>query len=305
MSANPVASANNAINKSSKTKRLKRYNWFDVSNVILLTFLALLVLIPFYYVLVISFVSEAEYNTSTLLFPKEPILNNYRSIIFASGLLNSFKNSAFVVVIGVAYNMALTITMSYGLSKKNFPGRALFFNMVIFTMYFSGGLIPYYLLVRNLGLRDSLFSIILPFGLNVFNVIILKNFMQQIPPEMEESAKIDGANPIRILAQIILPMVVPALATLTLFFTVDRWNEWFSAMLFINNRSLYPVQLMLREILTTGSTLQNVPSEISLKSFGEGIRSASVVVVMFPVMCIYPFLQRYFVKGIMIGAIKS
>ena len=293
------------ISRNARIYTKKRVDWFNIVNIIVLTFLALMVIFPFYYVLVVSFVSEAEYNTSSLLYPKNPITNHYQTIILHSGLLNSFRNSGIVVVLGIVYNMLLTISMSYGLSKKNFPGRALLFNLVIFTMYFSGGLIPYYLLVRNLGLRDSLFSIVLPFGLNVFFMIILKNFMQQIPAELEESAKIDGANQLRILVQIIIPMVVPAIATLILFYSVDRWNEWFSAMLFINNRALYPVQLMLREILTTGSTLQNVPSEISYRPFGEGIKSASVMVVMLPVMCIYPFLQKYFVKGVMIGAIKS
>ena len=287
------------------SKRRKPFDWFNLINVIILGFLALLIILPFYYILVVSVVSEAEYNTSTLLYPVKPVIDHYRTIILHSGLLNAFKNSLTVVVIGVTYNMFLTIFMSYGLSKKEFPGRAIIFNLVIFTMYFSGGLIPFYLVVRNLGLRDSLFAIILPSGMNIFYVIILKNFMQQLPAEMEESAKLDGAGPLRILLQIVLPMVMPAIATLILFFTVDRWNEWFNSMIFLNSKSKYTVQLMLREILYTGSTLQNVPTDISYKPFGEGIKAASVVVVMLPVMCVYPFLQKYFVKGIMIGAIKS
>ena len=178
--------------------------------------------------------------------------------------------------------------------------------MVIFTMYFGGGLIPFFLLVKNLHMMNTRWAVIIPLSFNVFNLIILRNFFEQLPPDLEESATLDGANPLQIFLCISLPLVKPALATLVLFFAVGRWNEWFYASLFLGNAELWPMQLELRQILwSSTSFVDSIPAEVGRPSFSEGIKAAAVMVTMLPIMCVYPFLQKYFVKGVMIGAIKS
>jgi putative aldouronate transport system permease protein len=289
---------------------VKRIHPFDIFNCVFLGFLAILVIVPFYYTVVLSLIGDQNVYVMNpgILLPPKIDFRNYVLVFKFSDIPRSFLNSFIIVVFGVAYNMFLTITMAYGFSKKKFPGRNFLFNVVVFTMYFGGGLIPFYLLVDSLGLREHLASVIIPVGLSTFNMIILKNFFQEIPPALEESARIDGAGNIRILIQILLPMMGPALATLVLFYSVDRWNEWFLASLFLSKSVLYPIQLQLRQILFTGTSF-TIPAgaavAVNRPVFNTGIQAASIIIIMFPVMMIYPFLQRFFVKGIMIGAIKS
>lgn len=293
--------------KSVASRRKKKISVFDVVNVGLLSVLMLVVLLPFYYTIVKSLMTQSEFVMGgTTLWPKEITFSNYKDILSTPAIGRSLLNTLFNVVVGVIYNMFLTTTLAYGLSRKGFPGRGLFQNLVIFTMYFSGGLIPFFLVVKELGLIGSRFSIIIPLGLNVFNMIILRNFFEQLPPDLEEAAKLDGAGPLRIFGQIILPLVKPALATIVLFYIVDRWNEWFHASLFLGDGKLWTVQLQLRQILwATNAFTANLPPEAGRKPFSEGIKAASVIVTMVPIMAVYPFLQKYFVKGVMIGAIKS
>lgn len=293
--------------KAEKPSRTKKRTTFDWVNVFLLTVLMLVILLPFYYTVVKSFMTEREFIMGgSLLWPKEATLANYKSILQTKAIWRSFGNTVFNVVLGVVYNMFITVTLAYGLSRKRFPGRALIQNLVVFTMYFSGGLIPFFLVVKQLGLIGSRFSIILPFGLNVFNMIILRTFFEQLPPDLEEAARVDGAGPLRVFWQINLPMVKPALATIVLFYMVDRWNEWFYGSLFLGDGKLWTIQLQLRQILwATNAFTGNIPAEAGRRIFSEGIKAASVIVTIFPIMCVYPFLQKYFVKGVMIGAVKS
>ena len=267
----------------------------------------LIVLIPFYLTIIQSFMTQQEYimNSSTL-WPKEPTLGNYRDIFVGSTMVRSFGNSVFYTVVGVIFSMFITTTLAYGLAKKGYPGRAFFQNMVIFTMYFSGGLIPFFLLVKQLGLINTRWAIIIPSACSIFNMIILRNFFEQLPPDLDEAATLDGAGPLRIFWTIDLPLVKPAIATLVLFYAVSRWNEWFHASLFLGNAKLWPMQLELRQILWSSSGIvDNIPPEAGRPAFSEGLKAAAVMVTMLPIMMVYPFLQRYFVKGVMIGAIKS
>ena len=221
-------------------------------------------------------------------------------------MVRSFGNSVFYTVVGVIFSMFITTTLAYGLAKKGYPGRAFFQNMVIFTMYFSGGLIPFFLLVKQLGLINTRWAIIIPSACSIFNMIILRNFFEQLPPDLDEAATLDGAGPLRIFWTIDLPLVKPAIATLVLFYAVSRWNEWFHASLFLGNAKLWPMQLELRQILWSSSGIvDNIPPEAGRPAFSEGLKAAAVMVTMLPIMMVYPFLQRYFVKGVMIGAIKS
>ena len=288
-------------------KKRKKVETFDIVNLIILTVLMIIVLVPFYLTVVQSFMTQQEYiMNSNTLWPKEPTLGNYRDIFVGSTMLRSFGNSVFYTVLGVIFSMFLTTTLAYGLSKKDYPGRALFQNMVIFTMYFGGGLIPFFLLVKQLGLMNTRWAIVIPSALSVFNMIILRNFFEQLPPDLEEAATLDGAGPLRIFWQIDLPLVKPAMATLVLFYAVGRWNEWFNASLFLGNAKYWPMQLELRQILWSSSSIaENIPPEAGRPAFSEGLKAAAVMLTMLPIMMVYPFLQRYFVKGVMIGAIKS
>ena len=288
-------------------KKRKKVETFDIVNLIILTVLMIIVLVPFYLTVVQSFMTQQEYiMNSNTLWPKEPTLGNYRDIFVGSTMLRSFGNSVFYTVFGVIFSMFLTTMLAYGLSKKDYPGRALFQNMVIFTMYFGGGLIPFFLLVKQLGLMNTRWAIVIPSALSVFNMIILRNFFEQLPPDLEEAATLDGAGPLRIFWQIDLPLVKPAMATLVLFYAVGRWNEWFNASLFLGNAKYWPMQLELRQILWSSSSIaENIPPEAGRPAFSEGLKAAAVMLTMLPIMMVYPFLQRYFVKGVMIGAIKS
>ena len=292
---------------AKKLRKRKKIETFDIVNVCVLTLLMLIVLIPFYLTIIQSFMTQQEYimNSSTL-WPKEPTLGNYRDIFVGSTMVRSFGNSVFYTVVGVIFSMFITTTLAYGLAKKGYPGRAFFQNMVIFTMYFSGGLIPFFLLVKQLGLINTRWAIIIPSACSIFNMIILRNFFEQLPPDLDEAATLDGAGPLRIFWTIDLPLVKPAIATLVLFYAVSRWNEWFHASLFLGNAKLWPMQLELRQILWSSSGIvDNIPPEAGRPAFSEGLKAAAAMVTMLPIMMVYPFLQRYFVKGVMIGAIKS
>jgi len=202
--------------------------------------------------------------------------------------------------------MLITILTSYALTK-DIPGRKFINYLILFTMFFSGGLIPYYLLIKNLGLINNILVMVLPMGFNIMYMIVLRSFFNDIPDALEESAKIDGANDFIILFKIILPLSLPILATLSLYYGVNRWNEWYHGMLFINSSDIMPLQLVLRNIVQDANKfLQgNTAAVANVRTFSEGIKMASVVTTMFPIMMLYPFLQRYFLTGLTLGAVKS
>jgi putative aldouronate transport system permease protein len=268
----------------------------------------LVILYPFYNSILVSLVTQDTYvKTPFMMYPKAITLDAYKHVFQAPYLWNGYKVTLFVVIVGVAYSMLLTVTMAYALSRKKFPGKGFVLNMIIVTMFFGGGMIPYYLLVKNLHLINSVFAMIIPAGVNTFYMLIIRNYFQGIPESMEESAKIDGANDVVILFRIMLPLALPVLATVILFLAVDRWNEWFNAMMFIRDSSKHPLQLALMKVIqdTNNLNVKNNPSAQQKPLFTDGVKMASIVVVMLPVMCVYPFVQKYFMKGIMIGAVKG
>jgi putative aldouronate transport system permease protein len=241
-----------------------------------------------------------------MLFPKKPTLLSYRYVFSSADILNGYISTLVIVVFGVAYNMILTATCAYALTKE-FPGRKIIMVLIVFTMYFGGGLIPYYMLVKNMGLIDSYGALILPYGVNTFYMLVMRNYFKSIPGEIEESAKIDGANELLILWKIILPVSLPVIATFLLFFAVDRWGEWFNGVLFIKTTAKRPLQMVLRSILMSLSNEAaiNMPPELKRNLYGDSVKMACVVVVMAPIMFVYPFVQKYFMKGIMVGAVKT
>jgi putative aldouronate transport system permease protein len=281
---------------------------FDSFNVILLSVGAFLFLYPVWFVVIAS-VSDAHAiaSGSITLWPKGFNLDAYDRVFSDPQIWESYGNTLFYVVVGTIVNLILTTLGAYPLSRKGLPGKNLIMGIIVFTMFFNGGLIPIYLNVRDLGLFDSRWALILPTAINAFYLIVMRTFFQSIPESLIESAKMDGANDFTILRRIVLPLSYPVIAVMTLFYAVFHWNSWFDAMIYLQDRSLYPLQLILREILVqnkTGDLLGGVGTG-DVQRISETIKYATIVVATVPILLIYPFLQKYFVKGVMIGAVKE
>ncbi|MDI4645020.1 carbohydrate ABC transporter permease [Cohnella hashimotonis] len=291
-------------NSDGQTRKI---NWFYVLNAALLGLLALTILYPFYNAVLISLVSQKEYMTTPfMLWPTEITFDAYAYIFSSSRIYHGYTNTLLILTLGVPYNMLATAFTAYALSRERFPGKKIATALVVFTMYFSGGLIPLYLLVRDLGIMNSLASVILVYGANTFYLLLMRSYFAEIPSALEESAKIDGANDLVILLRIMLPLSMPIVATVTLFFSVDRWNEWFNAMLFLREGDKWPLQLVLRSIVM--STIDDIGSRnVSIRKtvFEDGVKMAAVFITMAPIMFTYPFLQKYFLKGMLVGSVKS
>ena len=285
----------------------------DIYDIILLTLIsiwALIILFPFINVIVISFTTMREFlDNPLLLWPKHPTFENYQYMIkdgrVALGYISTFK----LVALGVPYTLFLTTTFAYGMSRPHFPGRKLLFYIVLCTMLFNGGLIPMYLLIMNLGLINSIWALVLPVGVSTWYMIIMRNFFSNLPDGLIESAKLDGAGEWTIFFRIVLPLSLPIVATVTLFFTVGRWNEWFNAMIYIRRPDFRPLQLILRAIVIESQMLAQLTEQggalVDRQQFTSGIKMACVLVTMGPIMCLYPFLQKHFTKGFLTGAIKE
>lgn len=291
-----------------RAKKKYKKSIFDIILFFILTLWGFIIFYPFYNAIIISLVPQEVYiKTPFLLYPKVLDFSSYKFVLNSPTLISGFKVTIIIVVIGVAYNMFLTTTTAYVLSRPILPGKRIITRLIIFTMYFSGGLVPYYILIKNLGLIDKLGAMILPVGINTFYMLIVRNYFQELPQELEESAKIDGANEIVILFRIIIPVSLPVLATVFLFYCVDRWNEWYNAMLFIKSMDKIPLQYTLKLVLASINSLQSrlFTSESTLQNYSDGIKMACIVIIMTPVMILYPFVQKYFMKGLLIGAIKA
>jgi putative aldouronate transport system permease protein len=281
-------------------------NAFDSVNIVFLCLLGFIVLYPFYNSVLISFTPESVYvRTPFLLYPKAISLGSYNLVFKFKTIFTGYGVTLFITLAGVLYNMLLTVLMAYCFNKS-FPGKKFLLLTVLFTMFFNGGLIPYYLLVRDLGLVDSLFSMILPTGVSITYMTVMRKYFAALPVELEESAKLDGGTDITILFRIIIPLAMPMIVTFMLYYGVERWNEWWNGMLFIKDPFLQPLQLVLRNIInSTANEMTSSILEANLIPFTDGVKMASVVVTMAPIMCVYPFLQKYFVQGLAIGAVKG
>lgn len=283
----------------------------DIVLLILLTLMGLLVMLPFYNAIMISFVTEAEYlQTPFVFFPHRPTLEAYRSLLETGAILTGYGNTLIHIFIGMPISMFITFSLGYVLSRPAFPGRRLLYIFVLITMLFSGGMVPSFLLIRSLGLMNTRWSVILSCLLSTYYVILVTNFIRSLPDSLLESARLDGAGEPRILLSIVLPLSKPILATIALFYAVDKWNEWWNSMLYINRMAMYPLQLVLQNIINSYQLAQNqdvasADALARLKTFSMGIKMAAIVVTMLPIMLVFPFLQRFFVKGIMIGAVKG
>lgn len=292
-----------------RKNKLTRWNAGDVLILIFLTAFALMILYPIYNTLLISLANQSEYISNPLmLWPKEVSLDSYKYVLGSSKIMRAFLNSVIVVIAGTVYNMLLSVSVAYALTQK-FPGRKVFRMFLIFTMYFGGGIVPTYLLMKDLHLLNNMLVLILPSVANVAYIILLQRFFEEIPYELQESAKIDGCTEVGILFKIILPLSLPALATFALYYAVDHWNAWYSGMIYIKDSAKQPLQTVLRSIIQNAEATQN-PSTGG-NSFNQetvyanGVKMASIFITMLPIMCLYPFLQRFFVGGLTVGAVKG
>ena len=280
-----------------------------IVNYFLLVFLVVVMLYPFWSILVKSFMSDRDIiSYPYAFFPKNFQFDGYKTI-FVNKTYNfgrAFVNSVFVTVVDTVYQLAITTMAAYALSKKTLPGRGIIFFYFIFTMYFGGGLIPYYMVIRDLNLLDSIWVLIIPHFISIFNVLVMRSFFLGIPAELEEAARIDGAGDFKVFLVIVIPRSKAVLATIALFIAVGQWNDWYSAMLFLQDATKRPMAYTLQVIIETcrGTNTEN-PGGVGQRVIGESIQYAAIIVSTAPIILVYPFLQKHFTKGVLIGSVKG
>ena len=281
---------------------------FDVFNSILMILFCISTLYPFIYLLSLSFSGASASFVEIRLIPEEIVLTNYGKVLASQYILSGFSNTILRTGLGTLLTLIVTVCAAYPLSKKYFPHRNFWTSFIVFTMFFSGGLIPNYLLVKNLNMIDQVWALVLPGLINTFIMIIARNYFSSLPDSLEESARIDGANDILILFKIILPISAPIIATLALWTAVGHWNAWFDSLIYIQNTKKQVLQVVLRRTLIEGTQqmmdLNSGVDDVSTVN-PESIKAATVMVTTLPIILLYPFLQKYFVKGIMVGSLKG
>ena len=266
--------------------------------------LAITCIYPFWDTLVVSFSSLKSYlSTSIHLWPSEWSFEGYQFMITNKDLWTSYANSIFITVVGTIINLLVTVMAAYVLSKKNLKGHRVLTFLAVFTMMFSGGIIPTYIVVKDLHLMNTLWSMILPTAITTSYLIIMRNFFFDLPHELEESAMLDGCTEVGVLFRIILPISRPSIITIALFYAVEHWNDFFSAILYIMNSEKWPLQLFLRSMLF--ETEASYSSSASLFLLGQPMKMAAIMMAIIPIMLMFPFFQKYFAKGILMGAVKG
>jgi putative aldouronate transport system permease protein len=283
---------------------------FDVVNSILLLIFAFIIIYPLWYIVCVSLTSGSVPVSGRFIFwPEKTTLFSYKLLLNNPDIGSGYKNTLFYTFVGTAINLFCTIMCAYPLSRPNMPFKGFFMRMIVFTMFFSGGLVPTYLTVNKLGLINTRWALLLPSAITTFNMIIMRTFfLSSIPQELHESAYLDGAGELRILLSIVLPLSLPIIATMVLFYAVGHWNSYFSAMIYLHSKKYYPLQLYLRNYL-----IENAVGDYSTGTGGgmefEGtdltIKYSIIIITILPIIVLYPFLQRYFVKGVMVGSIKG
>lgn len=291
-----------------KSLKDRIFNWLIR---IVLIFAGLVTLAPFLYVLAISFLSEAEFTARGMVLPMHPTLENYVMFIkWGTKIQDAYGASLFITCIGTAIALFATALLAYGISKRDLPGHKWLNGMLVFTMFFSGGMIPTYMVVKMLGLLNSYWAIILPMAISVWNVMLMRTFFRQLPIELEESARLDGANDFRIAFSIMFPLSKASFATIGLFYAVAYWNEWYSALLYLSDSKMYPLQMALRDIITTNAQALDATKMASgvlqMKAPPTAVvKMTAIVFTVGPILLVYPFVQKYFVRGVMVGSLKG
>ncbi|WP_223589382.1 carbohydrate ABC transporter permease [Neobacillus bataviensis] len=300
-----------ALKNKKITRRSKEDKVFDIINFFLVAIILLLVVYPLYFIVIASFSDpNMIYEGKVWLLPKELTLEGYERIFRDSKIWLGYKNSIIYTVVGTIVNVSFTLMAAYALSRKDLYGRNVIMFLFLMTMFFSGGLIPTYLVVKNLGLLNTMWALILPKAVAVWNVIVAKTFFESsIPGELLEAAKIDGCSDAKFFWKIVLPLSKPIVAVMVLFYAVGHWNSYFDALIYLNNENLYPLQLILRNILiqnqASSMMISDLDSLAAKQRVSELIKYGVIIVASIPLLIVYPFVQKYFVKGVMIGGIKG
>jgi putative aldouronate transport system permease protein len=293
------------------TRRSKEDKIFDLINILLVAIMVILVVYPLYFIVIASISNpNLIYEGKVWLLPKDITFEGYQRIFNDSKIWLGYKNSIIYTFVGTLVNVSCTLMAAYALSRRDLYGRNLIMFLFLFTMFFSGGLIPTYLVVKNLGLLNTMWALILPKAVAVWNVIVARTFFQtSIPNELLEAAKIDGCSDAKFFWKIVLPLSKPIVAVMVLFYAVGHWNSYFDALIYLNNEDLYPLQLILRNILIQNEASTQMMSDIdslaSKQRVSELIKYGVIIVASIPLLVLYPFVQKYFVKGVMIGGIKG
>lgn len=293
----------------SFTSNPKKLTAFDGINYALLSVISLACLFPFLYVFSVSFTDpEAYVPLQFYFFPKKWSLSAYEYILSTNSFLYSLRSTVFVTIVGTAFNLAVSFMMAYGLTKKTLPGRGWMMGFVVFTLVFNAGIVPNYLLVKELGLINSLWSLIWPSLTNAWSLIVIKSFLESLPPELEDAGRIDGCSDIGVFLRIVIPLSMPAIAAFALFFAVAHWNTYFNAMIYITDSKKWMLQVLVKTLVIDSDS-----NGVGLAGAGgddrvvpqETIRMAAIVLSMAPILLVYPFLQKHFAKGVMLGSVKG
>ena len=280
---------------------------FDLVNNFLILLFSLTIILPFWYLLAQSFDSTSNVNSLFYLWPQNFTLSNYKTIATNRYIWNGYLNTIFITITGTIGALFFTSMGAYALSKKRFPNRVFWSFFVIITMFFSGGLIPTYLWIVELGLINNIAVLIIPGFIGAYNMILIRNFFQQIPTELEDSACIDGAGVFRTFTNIIIPVSKPILATVALWVAVGNWNSWFNCLIYMRDANKFVLQVVLQRIIMQGS-IQMLEQQTEMMDFAanpEIVKAACIYITTLPILCVYPFLQKYFVKGIYVGSLKG
>jgi putative aldouronate transport system permease protein len=276
-------------------------------NYLLLSLLAASCVLPFLYVISVSLTPISEFikKDGLVIIPTHTTLTAYREIMQGGRLLDAYQVTLFRVIVGTLLNLVFTVITALPLSRKALPGRSPFLLFIVFTMLFNGGIIPGYLLVKNIGLLDTEWSLIIPGLINAFYLMIVKSFFEQLPEAIDEAARIDGAGEIAILVRIVIPLSVPIIATIGLFYAVWHWNSYFDALLYINSPENQPVQLFLRQILLASVAISGDAAEAANSVNPISVQMASVAITTLPILVVYPFIQKHFTRGVLLGSVKG
>ena len=288
-------------------KRVTKFTVFDGCNYTFMILFAALCIFPCIYILLLSFADHGDYLRSDLIvIPYHFNFENYKVTLYQDKVFQAFGVSVFVTVVYIVYAMSLTSLGAYAFTKKDVPGLKIFFAIILFTMFFGGGLVPFYLVVEDTIGTENLASIIIPFGINTFNMIILRNFFSQVPDSIIDSCRLDGASDFRILFTFVMPLSKAGMATIILYYLVGKWDDWYwPAILLANSPDLAPLALKLRQGLNNQRDEGHGGGWDPSKVFAEGSNAAMMIIGLIPIMAVYPFLQKYFTKGVMLGGVKG
>lgn len=290
--------------------KLKKISFMDIFSMIFVGIFAAACMMPFIYVFFVSFMPYTEYLENPLkIIPSKIDLTAYKQLLDYDLIKSGYVVTLFTTIAGTALSVFLLVISAYPLSKKNLKGHKFFMTMVMFTMFFNGGMISNYILIKSIGLQDTIWALIFPGCISAFNLILMKNFIKTtIPESLEEAARIDGANDLQVLFRVVAPLLKPAIATMVVFCAVNYWNNYFSAMLYVADRKLWPLTLVLRELVVEDTSAVSPVTQMltsANRSHPFTLKMAAIIVTVLPILVVYPFMQKYFVKGVALGSVKE